>query len=184
MIYVVRHGQTDLNKEGRMQGRLGLPLNSEGLMQAERLKEALEDVEFDYVFSSPQERAIQTGRMATGIEPTVDPRLDVFDLGEADGLLKQEVKLAGAVPDPRVYQGVENIHTYIERVFEFMNEIESKYGSKDVNILISGHKCTTGSIGAYFEGIPEDRNILRLSSDNGAYKTYPLNQKTRTKPIS
>ncbi|MCF6137792.1 histidine phosphatase family protein [Pseudalkalibacillus berkeleyi] len=184
MIYVVRHGQTDLNKEGRLQGRLGLPLNEEGVKQAERLREDFVEVEFDFVFSSPQERAIQTGKIATGNEPIIDKRLDVFDLGEADRLLKHEVKLAGAVPDPNVYQGVEDIHTYIERVFDFMNEIELKYGGKDVNILISGHKCTTGSIGAYFEGIPEDRNILRLSSDNGAYKTYPLNRKTSTNPIS
>ena len=38
MIYVIRHGQTDLNKERRMQGRWGLPLNEIGIEQAERLQ--------------------------------------------------------------------------------------------------------------------------------------------------
>lgn len=37
MIYAVRHGQTDLNKEGRLQGRAGLPLNKYGVEQAESL---------------------------------------------------------------------------------------------------------------------------------------------------
>ncbi len=36
MIYVLRHGQTDLNKEGRLQGRRGLPLNHYGIQQMER----------------------------------------------------------------------------------------------------------------------------------------------------
>nr|WP_249336682.1 histidine phosphatase family protein [Sporosarcina sp. Marseille-Q4063] len=65
MIYVIRHGQTDLNKERRMQGRLGLPLNEYGIEQAKNLRERIKDIKFDYVFSSPQERAIQTAEIAT-----------------------------------------------------------------------------------------------------------------------
>jgi uncharacterized phosphatase len=64
MIYVIRHGETDLNKENRLQGRLGLPLNEVGLNQAESLREDLQDVGFDFVFSSPQEKAIQTAKSA------------------------------------------------------------------------------------------------------------------------
>lgn len=66
MIYVLRHGQTDWNREGRLQGRRGLPLNDIGIMQAEQLRDTLKDVKFDYVFSSPQVRAIQTAEIATG----------------------------------------------------------------------------------------------------------------------
>lgn len=56
MIYVIRHGQTDMNKEGRLQGRLGLRLNEYGIEQAEYLRDKLKNIKFDYVFSSPQER--------------------------------------------------------------------------------------------------------------------------------
>nr|WP_010173522.1 histidine phosphatase family protein [Bacillus coahuilensis] len=38
MIYVIRHGQTDLNKERKLQGRMGLPLNEYGIHQANVLK--------------------------------------------------------------------------------------------------------------------------------------------------
>lgn len=172
---MIRHGQTDLNKEGRLQGRQGLPLNEYGIKQAEALRDKLENIKFDYVFSSPQERAIQTAEIATGIKAIIDTRLDVFDLGEADRLKKGEVKMVGGVPDSSVYKGVEEIRSYIKRVFEFMYELEVNYGVREVNILISGHKCTTGCIGAYFEGIPEDGNILRFSSDNGEYKGYDFN---------
>jgi len=172
MIYVVRHGQTDWNIEGRLQGRLGLPLNEVGIEQAKRLREKLNNIKFDFVFSSPQERAVQTAEIASGITPIIDPRLDVFDLGEADGFKKSEVKLDGIIPDQKIYKGVEEIQSFMHRIFSFMKELEDRFGKSDVNILISGHRCTTGCIGAYFEGIPEDHNILRFSSDNGEFNTY------------
>ncbi|RKN80630.1 histidine phosphatase family protein [Paenibacillus ginsengarvi] len=173
-IYVIRHGQTDWNKEGRMQGRAGLPLNEQGLKQAERLREMLGSNTFDQVFSSPQQRAVQTAEIATGRQAAIDARLDVFDLGEADGLPKAEVKMNGVVPDSDVYAGVEEVGSFTKRVFGFMRELEKSYGGRDGNILISGHRCTTGCIGAYFEGIPDDGNILRLSLGNGEYKVYEL----------
>lgn len=172
MIYVIRHGQTDLNKERRMQGRLGLPLNEHGIRQAEILRENIKDIKFEYVFSSPQERAIQTAEIATGLKVTIDARLDVFDLGEADRLRTSEVKMAGVVPDSSVYKGVEDTNDFVERVFNFMSELERENGGKELNILLSGHRCTTGYIGSYFEGIPKDENILRFSSNNGDYKIY------------
>lgn len=172
MIYVVRHGQTDWNKEGRLQGRLGLPLNETGIRQAEELNKQLASVQFDYVISSPQARAIQTAEIASGLPAAIDERLDVFDLGGADGLRRSEVTLAGPIPDASIYNGVEDIQSFVQRVFAFMKELEARFGQSEANILLSGHRCTTGCIGAYFEGIPEDRNILRYSSDNGAFKTY------------
>lgn len=172
MIYVIRHGQTDWNLEGRLQGRRGLPLNEHGILQAERLRDELSHIPFDYVFSSPLERAVQTAEIATGRKPQVDERLHVFDLGEADGLKKAEVQMKGGVPDSKVYRGVEDIQAFIRRIFHFMRELEAQYGTQNVHIALSGHRCTTGCIGAYFEGIPEDGNILNYSSANGQFKAY------------
>ncbi|WP_096156898.1 histidine phosphatase family protein [Bacillus sp. FJAT-45066] len=172
MIYCIRHGQTDLNKEKKLQGRQGMPLNEEGLFQANNLKEKLKDITFDYVYSSPQERAIQTAEIATGLNAIIDDRLDVFDLGEANTLKTQEVKWAGAIPDSNVYEGVEDPQAFVQRVFHFMSELKEKHGDREMNILLSGHRCTTGAIGAYFYGIPEDKNIIMYSSDNGEYNIY------------
>ena len=172
IIYCIRHGETDYNKEKRLQGRKGLPLNDEGIRQANHLKETLMDIKFDYVFSSPQERAIQTAEIATGKTVIVDERLDVFDLGEADTLKTQEVVWNGSLPDTIVYGGVEDPQIFVKRVFNFMSELKEKHGNMECNILISGHRCTTGAIGAFFNGIPEDKNILKYSSENGEYNTY------------
>ncbi|UYZ24120.1 histidine phosphatase family protein [Mesobacillus jeotgali] len=172
MIYVIRHGQTDLNKERKMQGRKGLPLNEHGIEQAKALRDRLHNIKFDFVFSSPQLRAMQTAEIVTGLNAVKDDRLDVFDLGEADRLNVNEVKMAGPLPDPSVYKGIENPDAFVKRVFNFMNELENQHGIRELNILIVGHRCTTGCIGAYVEGIPTDRNILKFSSDTGDYKTY------------
>ncbi|RTR34014.1 histidine phosphatase family protein [Robertmurraya yapensis] len=172
MIYVIRHGQTDFNKERRLQGRVGLPLNEVGIEQAVKLRNHLNEIAFDYIFSSPQERAIQTAEIVTGKKTITDRRLDVFDLGEADGLKISEVKMSGAIPDSNFYKGVEETDTFVKRVFDFMSDLEHEYGNNELNILISGHRCTTGCIGAFFEGIPQDGNILKYSSENGYFKKY------------
>lgn len=172
MIYVIRHGQTDLNKERKMQGRWGMPLNEYGIEQANALREKLENVNFDFVFSSPQGRAVQTAEIVTGKRAVIDDRLNVFDLGQADRLHIDEVRMVGQLPDSSVYQGVEEPNRFVKRVFSFMKELEYQYGKQELNILISGHRCTTGCIGAYFEGIPTDGNILKFSSDTGDYKTF------------
>jgi broad specificity phosphatase PhoE len=65
MIYVVRHGQTDWNLEGRFQGRIDIPLNEKGKNQAKKTKEKLEGIEFDKVFSSPLKRALETAQIIT-----------------------------------------------------------------------------------------------------------------------
>ncbi|GIP39448.1 hypothetical protein J31TS4_27280 [Paenibacillus sp. J31TS4] len=172
MIYVVRHGQTDWNKEGRLQGRQGLPLNERGIEQAESLREQLSGVSFASVYSSPQERAVQTAERIAGKQAVTDARLDVFDLGEADGQLRSKVTMAGGIPDPTLYSGVEEIRLFIRRVFTFMDWLKEQHGASGEPILISGHRCTTGCIGAYFEGTPQDGNLLKYSSSNGEYKVY------------
>ncbi|WP_219836838.1 histidine phosphatase family protein [Paenibacillus sp. R14(2021)] len=172
MIYVVRHGETDLNKQGRLQGRQGIELNTRGIEQAEALRMQLSSITFSHIYSSPQVRAIQTAEIITGKRAAIDPRLDVFDLGEADRLRRDEVKWKGLVPDPEIYKGVEDINGFVIRVFDFMKELESNSGARDVHILIAGHRCTTGCIGAYFEGMPDNGNILKFSSNNGEYKSY------------
>lgn len=176
-LYLIRHGQTDMNKQKRVQGRNGLPLNEEGRSQALLVSEKLKGIHFDEVYSSPAERAVQTAQIATGIKPIIDERLNVFDLGSADGIKVSELKTVqnGLIPDPSIYSGVENPEDYIARVRNFFEEIVEKYaGNRETNVLVCGHKCTTGCISALIEGMPEDGNFLKLSSSNAEYKVFEI----------
>ena len=111
-LYIARHGQTRLNAEHRAQGRNGEPLNEVGIEQAKKLKKKFdaEKIKFDYIYSSPQERAIQTAKISTGENNIIiDDRLNVYDLGSADGMLMSEIKITGTVPDMSLYDGVEQL---------------------------------------------------------------------------
>ena len=88
-IILVRHGQTDANKEGRFQGASDAPLNQTGLCQAQALGRRLSSEQLDAVYSSPQTRALQTATpvaeaMSLPIQ-TVEG-LRELDIGELDGL--------------------------------------------------------------------------------------------------
>ena len=76
MIYIIRHGKTAMNHANLLQGRSDIPLNEEGILQAQEAKEKLADVAFDAVYTSPLIRAVQTARiLVPGLEPVADERL-------------------------------------------------------------------------------------------------------------
>lgn len=180
IIYIARHGQTNINAENRAQGRNGEPLNQIGIAQAESLKKKFEDenIVFDYIYSSPQERAMQTAKISTNRNDIiVDERLNVYDLGTADGMLMSDIKITGTVPDMNVYKGVEKLEDYKKRIYSFVEEILEKYKDTDKNILIVGHKDSTGMISAYFEGFKVETiydDYLQLAVQNCEYKKYIL----------
>lgn len=176
-IYLVRHGQTDLNIQKRMQGRHGLPLNAVGRAQAEELGRELAGVRFDAVYSSPQERAVETALIASGgMIPITDERLQPFDVGSADGqVIDETMRLTvGLIPDTRYYDGVEDPKAFVARVFSFLDELTAKYAGRDANVMIAGHKCTTGCVDCYFNGMPEDGDFFSRSVKNGKCRVYDL----------
>lgn len=56
-VYLVRHGETDANRDGIIQGQLNTPLNDIGRKQASLVGEALRDIPFDIAYSSDLDRA-------------------------------------------------------------------------------------------------------------------------------
>lgn len=60
-IYIVRHGETDENRTGIIQGQLDTQLNAAGVQQAHLVAEALKDVPFAMAFSSDLGRAVKVG---------------------------------------------------------------------------------------------------------------------------
>lgn len=81
-IYLMRHGQTDLNVQKRLQGSSDIPLNERGRFQASETRKFLEEkgIKVTKIISSPLERAIETGHLATGI--------DMAEIGTEDNLIE------------------------------------------------------------------------------------------------
>lgn len=61
-IYLVRHGETDWNQAGRLQGQTDIDLDAQGFAQAAEAAERLKEVPFEIAFCSPLIRARHTAR--------------------------------------------------------------------------------------------------------------------------
>ena len=95
-LWLVRHGITDANLEGRLQGQLDFPLNADGIKQAALLGKRLQRTEFALCLSSPLLRARHTAQIvmsaAGGPQPLLTPLLLEYHWGVVQGLTRREMK--------------------------------------------------------------------------------------------
>ncbi len=154
MIYFVRHGQTEWNKLGKLQGHKDIELNDEGRKQAQIVKEKLSGVKFDKVFSSPLKRAKETAQIICNKEVVVDNRLIERFNGELEGKLKAEIKTFPDFNDPNETRfGIETLNSFKGRINDFLDEITKKY--KNQNVLVVTHAGVCLYVRCYFEGEPD-----------------------------
>ena len=93
-LYLLRHGQTEWNIEGKIQGKTDIPLNETGLRQARCLAEGMREREISAVYSSPLLRAAQTAEILAeekGLSVSVLPELREVDFGLWEGRSWTEV---------------------------------------------------------------------------------------------
>ena len=62
-IILIRHGETNWNKEGRFQGQIDIPLNDKGKEQASKASKYLDEIKFTKAFSSPMKRPYETAKI-------------------------------------------------------------------------------------------------------------------------
>ncbi len=143
-IYLIRHGQTAMNKSMALQGRSDLPLNDAGIHQAQEAGEKFAEmgIAFDRVYSSPLIRAVQTAEYAGESDNIIlDERLIEMDYGPYEGMdlrnPPEEVRLffSDFVHRPAP-EGMEQLADVTARLGDFLEEIKS--GEKE-NVLISTH---------------------------------------------
>lgn len=95
-LILVRHGQTEWNQLGRIQGRTDIPLNDTGIMQARAAGEWLSQRRIDAVYSSPMQRAFDTateiarphGLPVTSIDDIIEIDFGLWEEKTADELKK------------------------------------------------------------------------------------------------
>ena len=165
MIYIVRHGQTNYNVEGRYGGRIDVLLNEKGISQANELKKILKDIKFDVVISSPLRRAYQTAKIICDNDIITDKRIIERDNGELEGKLKSEIDEFPDFNDPNETRyNIENIVDFRNRIYDFFSEIKEKYRGK--NILIVTHAGIGIYARCFFEGEPSDGNYMNYKLNN------------------
>ncbi|MEM6307389.1 MAG: histidine phosphatase family protein, partial [Pseudomonadota bacterium] len=97
-IIVLRHGQTEWNKAGRMQGQYDSPLTPQGIQDATKQQHLLQthfDVKDRIIYSSPQPRALHTaGIVLAGqaVQITTTPALMEINVGDWAGRLQSDIR--------------------------------------------------------------------------------------------
>ena len=150
-IYFVRHGETIWNKEKKIQGQSDIPLNEYGKELGMITAEALKDIPFDIVYSSPLIRAKETAEILVKNRNLVihtDNRLVEMSFGEGEGESLPEIhahpemKLHNFIHNPGEYTppaGGETFEELYDRCKNFMEEIIIPAEKKYNTMLIVGH---------------------------------------------
>lgn len=159
-VYLIRHGETDWNKEGKLQGRVDIPLNAEGRHVAELTREALQEVPFDVAFTSPLKRAYETAEIilrGRGVPIIKDDRIIEVGFGTYEGKKRKDwdeniknffLKSEAYVP---LGEG-ETFEDVLEREGAFLKELfsDSRYQGK--TILIATHGAALSGLLTVIKG--------------------------------
>ena len=187
-LYVVRHGETDTNKEIRINGRsTDLPLNATGRKQASELANELDMSSFDVVYTSPMKRALETAEILNqGVHDELiqDERLYEADYGSWDGLTEKELykqypqafdENGFLLPNFIDYaKNAENYQDVYRRVDSFLNEI-TELGDKKV--LAVCHGFISRSVFKLVTGIDDISKVVQ--SANAGVSKYQLTKNNR-----
>lgn len=153
-FWLVRHGQTDWNLEGRLQGQLDVPLNETGREQARQLAASLRGKRFDAIYCSDLQRARQTAEIiaqVVNLPIRLDKRLREISQGQFEGMLFSEVvmkfenALADRSRDPvysRLPEG-ESVAEVAARVRDCIDEIACLGNHEPVIVVSHGLALAT-----------------------------------------
>lgn len=161
-IYIIRHGETDWNKQKRMQGRSDISLNDYGRELARITRDGL-NVSFDYIFSSPLRRAVETAEILRGTgdaKIVTDERLYEISFGEYEGMYPDErpKEFMLFFDRPEEYKpvnGGESYQSLCRRTRDFIENtlMPLSENNKDANVLISGHGAMNKALMMYLKNL-------------------------------
>lgn len=175
-IYVLRHGRTNCNDEGKYNGKLDEDINETGIKQALEAREKVKDLDIDLIICSPLLRTRHTCDIVNGnnIPVIYDERIEERDCG----LLTDKELGEFYYTDYWNYysqnkiEGLETIQELFERIKLFLDDIKEKY--RDKNILLVTHGGVARAIYFYFNELPKDGMIQKFGSTNCGIKEYEI----------
>jgi len=143
-ICLVRHGETDWNKIGKLQGHTDIELNKRGILQANVCADYLSNTPFDLIITSPLKRAKQTAEIIA--EKKCLPLIEMQQFiernyGDAEGMT-EEARLK-KFPDLQ-YTNQESKEDLRTRVMNGLRQIQKEH--KESNIILVAHGAVINSI--------------------------------------
>lgn len=162
-IYITRHGETQWNKEGIMQGWENSNLSENGIEDAKKLGDRLKDIDFHCIYCSPLGRAVETAKYIRQDKDTeiviVEP-LKEMGFGRWEGMEHDTIK--EMYPDeqynfwnkPHLYRPIdgESYEEFFVRVKGALDNIINNVTGE--NILIVSHAVVIKAIYAIIKKLP------------------------------
>jgi broad specificity phosphatase PhoE len=157
-LILIRHGETDWNRERRVQGSMGASINEAGREQARALARLLWEVPLQAVYSSTLARAVETAHYVAGphsLGVVTDPRLNEIHHGDWEGLSEADL------PDLELYQrwradptsaalpGAEPLEAVHERALAAMRDILAKHQEGDGLVAVVSHQVVLALLKCY-----------------------------------
>ncbi|TJZ62946.1 histidine phosphatase family protein [Sphingobacterium olei] len=184
-ICLLRHGETSFNADGnRYCGRTDISLTDKGIEQAMRMNMLLKKYHFDYIFSSPLQRAKQTAEIASGrpADVIIDERLVEVDFGIWEGKRSEEFiaedpeSWTNWLSDPSHHAAGRTGETgteVIDRLASFYSHILQNYNDK--TLLVVGHNGINRLFLSHQLGMPL-QNYRRIVQENSALTLITLDK--------
>lgn len=178
-LTLARHGQTEWNKQEKMQGTSDLPLDSEGVVQAEELAASLDPSEYDVILSSTLKRSKQTAEIiASKWEKDVisSPLFIEQNLGEWEGKTPAQILkefphyVADFIRHEHIVPGGENRYDFLQRVAKGREYLLKEYAGK--RVLLVSHRRWMSAFGHLEKGEPIWRPIENTGVEQ--YTVTPL----------
>lgn len=177
-IYLVRHGQTDKNKNNIIQGVIDEVLNENGINQAKELKKKIDNLDIDLMIVSPLKRTRETAKIITEnreIETIFDDRIIERNAGELEGksnIYYDHIKAWNYNLNTDLGYNIERVKELLERTNLFLNDIKDKYNNK--RILIVSHEAVIRAINYNIVGYNENTNFKEFEIDNCCLLEYDI----------
>ena len=179
-FYIIRHGQTNWNKKGKIQGKTDIELDEEGIEQAKEARKILEKYPIDVIVSSPLKRARKTAEIINEVKkvPIIfDKAIEERGFGEFEGKVRTEIyddiwnsEILDNFQLNKQYKGVETIQDLCNRVWGLFDELKQDHEYK--NILIVTHGGVTRAISGYFNGANKEGILEDLGLHNCEIKMF------------
>ncbi len=176
LLLLIRHGENDYSKKGRLAGRLpGIHLNERGRKQAQDLAGALGKAPIKAIYSSPLERARETAApiaAALSLKVQVDPGLTESDVGDWQGksvrrlALSKYWRIFQQAPSRAAHPGGESFIQTQTRVAAALDSICAHHKPRDL-IACVFHADPIKLAVAHFIGLPLDR-FQRLACETAS----------------
>ncbi len=194
MLYIVRHGETDWNKERKVQGYTDIPLNDYGRHLAEETAEGMEKIHIDLGYTSPLSRAKETAQIILkdrGIPLIEDDRIKEMGFGSYEGMRSSGEDRAlesdafnKFFTDTENYippLGGESVSDLYARTGAFLDELCAREDLAGKSILVSTHGAAMTALMNRIRGnvtvrdfwknqVPPNCAVTMVKVEDGSYE--------------